>query len=58
MLRKSKHRQREGRVQDGSGGLWQIVLGWVPTIVWAGVVVTALVLFREPLRQLLPRLER
>ncbi|MDD7918010.1 hypothetical protein [Actinomycetospora callitridis] len=43
---------------EDSSGLWQIVLGWVPTIVWAGVVVTALVLLRKPLRQLLPRLEK
>jgi hypothetical protein len=42
----------------GSGGLWQIVLGWVPTLVWAGVVVTALVLFRTQLRALSLRLQK
>ncbi|MHC1562114.1 hypothetical protein ACR9E3_24390 [Actinomycetospora sp. C-140] len=40
---------------SGSGGLWQIVLGWVPTLLWAGVVLTALVLLRAPLRDLISR---
>ena len=39
-----------------SGGLWQIVLGWVPTALWVGVVVVALVLLRQPLKDLIPRL--
>jgi hypothetical protein len=45
-------------VSGGSGGLWQIVLGWVPTLVWAGVVVSALILFRRQLQALLPRVQK
>ncbi|MEJ2862950.1 hypothetical protein [Actinomycetospora flava] len=57
MLRKLKRSVDRRRAVGGSDGLWQIVLGSVPTLVWAGVVVAALVLLRNPLRQLLPRLQ-
>ncbi len=45
-------------MSGGSGGLWQIVLGWVPTLVWASVIVTALLVLKAPLRDLIPRVEK